>query len=230
MKIMKKAIICLLAASTFALAAQAQTGNVGIGTNTPTNKLHVNGTDPLRLQGVQLSTSGTDKGLVLDANGVVKTKISDQSYFVGYLSSDFSVPFSGTILKMIVQTVQLDASNEYNATTGLFTPLTSGLYEYEITATLVAVTAPTTYADMATGNYNILGFVNAATNSWVGRFNVQSPQTTRAYFVKGVASLTAGTSYFFGISANANNTIVTANPTGSTGTGIGTYFSVRRIQ
>lgn len=47
-------------------------GNMGIGTTVPTNKLHINGTDPLRLQGVGSGNSATDPLLVIDANGVVK--------------------------------------------------------------------------------------------------------------------------------------------------------------
>ncbi len=46
-------------------------GNVGIGTSTPTNKLHVNATaDPLKLVGLTVKTAPTDV-LVVDSGGVV---------------------------------------------------------------------------------------------------------------------------------------------------------------
>lgn len=45
----------------------------GIGTPTPTNALHINDTDPLRLEGLQPGVGGEAK-LVVDANGVVKTE------------------------------------------------------------------------------------------------------------------------------------------------------------
>lgn len=49
-------------------------GLVGIGTNAPTNQLHVNATaDPLRLQGTTTGNTTTDPLMVLGANGVVKT-------------------------------------------------------------------------------------------------------------------------------------------------------------
>jgi len=58
-------------------------GNMGIGTTVPTNKLHINGSNPLRLQGVGAGNSTTDPLLVIDANGVVKN--------IGTLSS-LSIP------------------------------------------------------------------------------------------------------------------------------------------
>ncbi|MEG0926365.1 hypothetical protein [Chryseobacterium sp.] len=49
-------------------------GLVGVGTNAPTNQLHVNAAaDPLRLQGTTVGNTTTDPLMVLDASGVVKT-------------------------------------------------------------------------------------------------------------------------------------------------------------
>jgi hypothetical protein len=45
------------------------TNRLGVGTATPTNAVHINATDPLRLEGLQTSNSSTL--LVVDANGVV---------------------------------------------------------------------------------------------------------------------------------------------------------------
>ena len=57
------------------------TANVGIGTTTPTNRLHVVSTaDPLRLEGLQVN-SALDNVLVVDASGVVKKR--SLSGFVG---------------------------------------------------------------------------------------------------------------------------------------------------
>jgi len=56
---------------------------MGIGTTAPTNKLHLNGTDPLRLQGLTAGVTTTDPLAVVDANGVLKT--------IGTLSS-LSIP------------------------------------------------------------------------------------------------------------------------------------------
>lgn len=49
------------------------TGNIGMGTNTPSNKLHINATDPLRIQGTTAGDPNTDRPVVIDANGVIKS-------------------------------------------------------------------------------------------------------------------------------------------------------------
>ena len=58
-------------------------GNVGIGVTDPSNRLHINAANPLRLQGITAGVSTTDPLLVVDANGVVKS--------IGTLSS-LSIP------------------------------------------------------------------------------------------------------------------------------------------
>ncbi|WP_054511675.1 hypothetical protein [Chryseobacterium sp. ERMR1:04] len=49
-------------------------GNVGIGVTAPSNKLHVTATaDPLRLEGTTAGNPNTDRPVVIDANGVIKS-------------------------------------------------------------------------------------------------------------------------------------------------------------
>ena len=208
------------------------TGNVGIGTSAPTNKLHVVATaNPLRLEGVQASASSNDKALVIDATGVVKTALDDQSQFVGHMTTDRAISSeNGAITKIISQTELIDKGNEYNTTTGLFTPLVSGIYEYEIEVTVNAPAAPTTYGEIGGSARGVIGFVNNATNLWVGRFNFQNSRDDRSTYAKGVANLVAGQSYYYGIGLSGIAGTVVANPTGATGSGIGTYFSIKRIQ
>ncbi|WP_223609608.1 hypothetical protein [Chryseobacterium sp. OSA05B] len=47
-------------------------GNMGIGITAPTNKLHIIGANPLRLQGVTTGNINVDQLLAVDSNGVVK--------------------------------------------------------------------------------------------------------------------------------------------------------------
>lgn len=48
-------------------------GNLGAGTLAPTNKVHINATNPLRLEGLTTGVTTTDPLVVADANGVLKT-------------------------------------------------------------------------------------------------------------------------------------------------------------
>ncbi|MDR6370538.1 hypothetical protein J2795_002250 [Chryseobacterium bernardetii] len=51
------------------------TGNVGIGTSSASNKLHINATNPVRLEGLQ-AASGTSGSLTVNSTGVVQLKNS----------------------------------------------------------------------------------------------------------------------------------------------------------
>lgn len=54
-----------------------QNGNMGVNQAAPTNKLHVkDAADPVKIEGLQVSTSASDKSVVVDANGVLKTTTS----------------------------------------------------------------------------------------------------------------------------------------------------------
>lgn len=200
--------------------------NVGIGMNVPTNTLHVKPLltfDPLRVEGVKPSTAVTDKTLVIDTNGVVKTALNSQSVFGGYLLANTTYNF--TVTKIIVTNEIIDMGSEYNTTTGVFTPTVSGVYEYELNVTC------NNSGFTAGAARGIIGFVNATTNQWVGRNNFEANTDDRTFYNKGVASLVAGQGYYFGIASPFGATgNVVANPTGSSGTGIGTYFSVKKIQ
>jgi hypothetical protein len=69
---MKKLLCILCAASPFSVFSQ----NTGIGTTTPTNRLHVvANTDPIRLEGVQ-SAAGTDSLLTISSTGIVRRRNS----------------------------------------------------------------------------------------------------------------------------------------------------------
>lgn len=55
------------------LSVDAANKRIGIGTATPSNLIHVTGTDPMRLEGITTGDKIKDKLMVLDASGVVKT-------------------------------------------------------------------------------------------------------------------------------------------------------------
>lgn len=208
--------------------------NVGIGTSAPSNALHVKATaNPLRLEGLQESTSTNDRTLVANSSGEVKISIQSSSGFSGYISSDRSIGGSN-INNIIVDTELMDVAGEYNTTTGFFTPIRSGVYIFEME---ISYSSPY-YRNLSYGenpgsgsnNRAVFGF--ASGGNWVARFNFESSTDTRANYCKGVVNLTAGTSYYFGVanSSYSNSGTIDANPTGTTGSGIGTYFSIQRIR
>ena len=205
-----------------------RTGFVGIGTFSPTNTLHVfSASNPIRAEGVVVSSSAFDRPLVIDGTGVVKTSLTFSSNFKGYLSTNFTFT-TPVINKIIVQVEQVDISGEYNNTTGLFTPLSSGVYEYEVCLTVSNTGANNNWGDA--NDRTAFGLVNNTTGLWVARWNADRQVDPRTFIAKGVASLTAGTSYYFGVaSATSGGGVIVSNPTGSTGLGIGTYFSIQRL-
>ncbi len=226
--------LLLFAFILFNQSLNAQTGHTGIGTVEPTNKLHiVAAADPLRLEGVQSSSDNSDRALVIDKKGVIKRSLTEGSAFGGTLAKDLIVEASTTnITKIIVQTEYLDRSNEYDPATGEFIPLSSGVYLFEMELTFSAPNSPTSYGETGSDRA-VMGLVDKATGQWIGRYNFQPSLDPRANFVRGIAKLTAGKAYHFGVTAAGVNTsggIVHATTTGGTGVGVSTYFFLQRLQ
>jgi hypothetical protein len=213
--------------------------NVGIGTATPTNALHVKATaNPLRLEGLQESTNSSDRGLVVTSTGEVKISAPSSSDFSGYISADVSV--GSSITKITVDTELMDVSGEYDTSTGLFTPQSDGAYIFEMEISYKSPYYRNLYygSDNSGGgpgsgnNRAVFGFVSSATSSWVSRFNFESSVDSRVNYCKGVVNLKSGQQYYFGIvsSSYSNTGTIEANTTGATGSGIGTYFRIQRIK
>jgi hypothetical protein len=110
-------------------STQAQTGNVGIGTAIPSNKLTVSAAaDPARLIGLQAPV--TYKGtLVADATGVVKLRDANSISAVR-ASGSITYTNNNTIYNSNVSgapTEQFDNLNEFSGNT--FTASQTGLYQ-----------------------------------------------------------------------------------------------------
>lgn len=65
-------------------------GKIGIGTATPDNTLHVKGTNPLKLEGLQTGTA-SDKVLTVDANGVVRQQVNTSAFPAVFISASYTV-------------------------------------------------------------------------------------------------------------------------------------------
>ncbi|MEY2828504.1 MAG: hypothetical protein RIQ33_362, partial [Bacteroidota bacterium] len=195
-------------------------GRVGIATTIPNNTLDVYATsNPLRIEGLQTSTSSSDNVIAATSTGALNKATLGASYYVGNLTTDFSITTTNTIYKMTATNESLDLGSEYNSSTGLFTPNVSGVYVYEIEITASGSSATNNdYGSTTNNDRNVMGFVSNSTGQWIGRFNYELTTSNRSYYCKGVVSLTAGSSYYFG-SAVISSTTLTAYPsTGCNGT------------
>ena len=120
------------------LSVDAANDRVGVGTAAPTNRLHINGTDPLRLQGTTTGNTTTDPLMVLDANGVVKTigtlgalSIPNPALFrLETAQTDFLNGFAAGSLSIVPMTAIKNSISgmSYNAATSTIT-FPAGTYQ-----------------------------------------------------------------------------------------------------
>lgn len=103
------------------------TGNVGIGTSGATNKLHVNATNPLRLEGLQPS-SGTSGSLTVNSTGVVQLQNS-ASISAVRATGNISITTNNAFTNTGTATETFDNLNEFTGNT--FTATATGLYKVE---------------------------------------------------------------------------------------------------
>lgn len=203
---------------------------VGINTTEPTNSLDING--DLRIRTLPNSLSTGDTPLVVDGNGRVKKRLSSViGLFRGVLQFNYdsrafdSLPSNIFHIRNIGQIV--DPNNDFDNASDVFTAPVTGLYEITMTVTIRGLATPAS-------NY-VVGLINLAGNgNWVMRysFKKESVEGTGtavgvAKTYTGIARLFAGQRYAFGLAAG--DFFLFANPTGSTGTGIGSYFKIELL-
>ncbi|MBL7712923.1 MAG: hypothetical protein JNL13_10675 [Chitinophagaceae bacterium] len=199
-------------------------GNAGIGIDTATARLDINGN--IRVRNIPLSDTTEDISLVVDKNGYLKRNLNESRGIIrGYLNSDFTSGTSSASIDKITDITEVhDPGNDFNAATSVFTAPVTGLYRIGMTTAAVATaTTPTNYV-----------FGLAGSTDWVLRFTIDdvviesAPASSGASnSFTGLAQLTAGQDYYFGISYNLK---LLAYPSGGTGTGIGSYFEIQLLQ
>jgi len=100
------------------------TGNVGIGTTAPSERLDLN-TGNLRIRTINTNVgiAGTDRPVVADANGTLKTVgFATTTIFHSRLAADQNVTNSGTIYTLLfANPLVTSAFYTYNATNGTLT-------------------------------------------------------------------------------------------------------------
>lgn len=213
----------------FTIYATSGFAQIGIKTLDPTSAVDVNG--DLRIREITQSNSTNDRYLVIDENGLVKTSLVTPPLLRAYLNNDFTAGDDASKIYIVNDLNVVDGlSSQIDAVNGILTPSISGIYAIETTLTIA-----TTNAAPATKN-TVFGIVDNATGKWVMRFSIpslfvyylgaDSPQGS-AYSFTGAVELTEGNKYSFGITGDMK---ILANPTGSSGGGIGTDLSIELIK
>lgn len=113
----------------------AQIGNVGINTDTPTNKLHIKGnaiTDPLRVENL-LPAQNTAGTLVADASGVIRLRNLNS---ISYVRASGNITLAATDTYYFTNATaavssEVDNLNEFSGNT--FTVTQTGLYLVTLT-------------------------------------------------------------------------------------------------
>jgi hypothetical protein len=230
-----KTFIMLPLLTGISVALTAQTGNVGIGTASPTNKLHVAATaDPVKLEGLQVSTAGTLKPVMVDpATGVLKYGLTFTSNF--YLQYTSATPLALTA--SIVTAIPFDATPvlnspdyTYNAGTRRITFNTTGTY---------LISLQTAVHNESSDNQQLIGFRKVGTpDQWVVRGSI-FPNTVPVtgaltigtlQSVRAVINVTAGEVYYAGVVINAGTNItLIGNEVGGTGAGNVTNLLIQRV-
>lgn len=102
-------------------------GNVGIGTSSATNKLHINATNPIRLEGLQTS-SGTAGSLTVNSTGVVQLQNSS-SISAARGTGIVVITTNNTFVNTATSAKTFDNLSEMTGNT--FTASATGLYKVD---------------------------------------------------------------------------------------------------
>lgn len=103
------------------------TGNVGIGTSSATNKLHINATNPVRLEGLQ-GASGTVGSLSVNSTGVVQLRNSS-NVSAARGTGTAIITLNNTFTNAATSAKTFDNLNEMAGNT--FTANATGLYKVD---------------------------------------------------------------------------------------------------
>ncbi|MGH1515988.1 hypothetical protein [Chryseobacterium sp. JK1] len=105
------------------------TGSVGIGTTAPTNRLHVNATNPMRLEGLQPSSNSTGT-LTVNNKGIVQLQNSS-SISAARGTGSVTISTNNTFADTAISSKSFDNLNELTGNT--FIPTSTGLYKIDLT-------------------------------------------------------------------------------------------------
>lgn len=211
---------------------------VGIGTTAPTKELDVNG--DVRIRGLS-NTSGTTTTVSVLPDGTLVTGFNNATApgvkFVGFLSSDIALNTDFNFKEIILNNELIDVLNEYNTTTGRYSPVIDGYYKISM--------------DFDIGDYSnsnkdldiLIGLWDFTTNNWVLRRtfkhrdnnnNGLTSGRNESYGIANYLQLHQGHSYGFRIFTDYDNSAsrdakLKFRNSGSTGSSLSTNFSIEKV-
>ena len=214
---------------------------VGINTTTPTKELDVNGN--MRVRGLS-NSSGRTATVSAMPDGTLVTGYSDPSApgtrFVGFLNADISLNEDYNYKEIVLGNELIDVNNEYNASSGRYSPVVSGYYKISMDFDIGDYTSDSYDLDI------LIGLWDFTTNNWVlrrtfkHRDNNNSGMTdgrNESYGISNYLQLTVGHSYGFrifsdydpSIGSSGRNAKLKYQNSGSTGTSLSTSFSIEKV-
>jgi len=212
-------------------AVMLDNGNFGLGGLTaPTENLDVN--NNIRVRGITTNVGNgtTDRRVVADTNGVLKTiDNEDYNFFHSRLISNqtlSSTALSNTVL--FGTPIATSPFYTYNTSTGILTFNSSGLY---------FITYQGGFTEFAAGTHLLLGIVNVATGQYIGRGSNWSA-LARTGDVGQISSYTTMINVpssgfqirFIAFAGASGNAILLANETGASGTGNVTNLTIQKTR
>jgi len=239
-----------------ALTIDETTSNVGIGTNAPTNALHVKAaSDPVKVEGLVASINSNDAPIVVATDGTLKKgafptinivpndvgtviaiggKLEVAQEITVLMDADFSFPVTSTIPSAIgnFKNIIIDNKSEYTAssTSNSFTVEATGTYQLTLNVLI--------HLNSATTSFPVVGVWDNSASQWVARVNdeytamtVQQPMNRRlqTYTLITAIQLSAGKTYSFRVSNSVAGAVI-AYSSGSTGTGPASFVSLKRLK
>lgn len=228
-----KKLLLLFLVSPFYIYSQ-----VGIGTTNPTEQLDVNGN--IRVRGLS-NSSGTTTPVSVKPDGTLVTGLNDITApgikFVGFLSTDLHLNLDYNFKDIILSNELIDVLNEYNSSTGRYTPTMNGFYKISMDFDIGDYSSDTNDLDI------LIGLWDFTTNSWVLRRTFKHRDNNNSglgngrnesYGITNYLQLMENHSYGFRIFTDYENSVtrdarLKANNSGSTGTSLSTNFSIEKV-
>ncbi|MBF4466896.1 hypothetical protein [Flavobacterium sp. LC2016-12] len=222
-----------------------EAGNVGVGTNAPTNTLHIKATaDPVKIEGLTPSANSSDAPIVVATDGTLKKgafptinivpsdvgtviaiggKLEVAQEITALMTANFTktVPVGTTQAIGNFNNEIIDNANLYNATTttNSFKVKADGVYSLTMNVQLTAIA----------NSSPVIGVWCDTDNVWIARVNDVATGDLQTYTLITAINMSASKTYSFRL-ANTGTVTLSAFSSGTTGSGPVSFCSLKRLK